>query len=378
MINENDRAKVLNKKIVFIITGLTIGGAEKQVCLLADKLAELGNSVSLISLGCKGVIYPTNRNVLVYELGLRKNIVSFISVYNRLRVIIKEMNPDIIHSHMVHANLFARILRLSVSMKCLISSAHSDNDGGGGRIFAYRITDRLSDLTTNVSKRAVDSFIRKKISKPGRIVPIYNGIDVNAFHFNPQSRALKRIEIGLNDETKLILAIGRLTPAKDYKNLLTAFSMLDFNEKIQLAIIGDGVLAEELKEFSLKLGIDKKVHWLGIQHDISGWLSACDLFVLSSQWEGFGLVIAEAMACQRPVVATNVGGVLEVVGDSSMLVPPSNPKELKNKIVEVLNYDESYLNNIVTIGRDRVVNNFSIDKVIANWLYLYDMFKLHK
>lgn len=359
------------KNIVLIITGLTLGGAEKQVCLLADKFVDLGHTVTLISLGVNGMVYPSNKCITIYELGMRKGVISFITTYIKLKNIIRDLQPDVVHSHMVHANILTRLLRLSIPIKNLISSAHSNNDGGFFRILAYRITDHLANISTNVSQGAVDSFIKKKATKPGRMIPMYNGIDLKRFSFSHSARERKRKELNIDDHIRLVLSVGRLTAAKNYKNLLLAFSMLNNHTNIHLAIIGEGDLDNDLKEFSLRLNIKNKVHWLGLQHDIPDWLSACDVFVLSSQWEGFGLVIAEAMACQRLVVATNVGGIMEVMGNSSLLVPSSNPDALRTKIFEVLNYDIEYKNNLVNIGRSRIEFYFSIDKLIQKWLSLY-------
>ena len=272
---------------------------------------------------------------------------------------------------MFHANIFSRLLRLFVKMPVLICTAHNKNEGGKLRMFIYRITDWLATISTNVSQEAVDAFIEQKATKPGRMLPFYNGIDTGLFSYRETARKIKREQINISNDTPLILAVGRLTEAKDYPNLLRAFSNLNAPVQPKLVIIGDGEEKENLQRLSKELNVSDNVIWLGICHDVQDWMSACDLFVLSSAWEGFGLVVAEAMACERVVIGTNSGGVSEVINKYGLIVPTENTPMLTSAIKRYLSLSDNERNIIGKQARCHIVDNFSLDNISQEWLNLY-------
>ncbi|MBN3136691.1 glycosyltransferase [Pectobacterium punjabense] len=357
-------------KVVQLITGLGMGGAENLVCNLSDSLINNGCDVYIVSLTGEQFVYPEN-DIKIISINMEKSFLGGVRGYFKARKIISELQPDVLHSHMYHANILARLLRLSLFIPRLICTAHSNNEGGRLRMLIYRLTDFLADISTNVSQQAVDSFIEKKAAKPGRFLPVYNGVNVEYFSYSESSREIKRKELGLNDSEPLIMAIGRLEEAKNYPNLLKAFAALNLEVKPILAIIGDGTLKEELQKLALQLGIADRVHWLGIQSNIPQWLSASDVFVLSSSWEGFGLVVAEAMACSKLVIATDCGGVKEVLGNSKWLVPSNEPERLGLGIKCILSLPDEEKKLIIACNRKRIVENFSLHNIVQTWLSLY-------
>lgn len=253
-------------KIVLIITSLGMGGAERQVCDLIDLFVKKGHDVLLICLTGEILNRPQSSSVTVVSLNMRKTLFGLINSYLKARKLIKKFNADIIHSHMIHANLFARLLRLSVYMKKLICTAHSSNEGGKLRMLAYKLTDNLCDLNTNVSEKAVNISIKRGASKPNRIIAVYNGIDTSKFQFNSISRIKLRSKLGLTEDTSLILSVGRLTEAKDYPTLLTSFSQLFVTKPNSLlAIIGIGEELVNLRSIVSSLGINNKVLFLGLR-----------------------------------------------------------------------------------------------------------------
>ncbi|MBB6663357.1 glycosyltransferase [Proteus mirabilis] len=362
-----------NRNLLFIITGLGVGGAEKQVCLLADQFAQLGNKITIISLADKEILVkPQNKNIKIVSLNMKKNIFSFLITANKLKNIIKNEKPDVIHSHMIHANIFTRLVRIFVKIPVLISTAHNTNEGGKLRMFLYRITDNLATISTNVSKEAVNSFIAQKATTPDRMITVYNAIDTNLFSYNELAREKKRSEINLDDNTPIILSVGRLTKAKDYPNLFHAFSNLNLSKRPKLVIIGDGEEKENLQQLAYDLKISKDILWLGIRHDVSDWMSACDLFILPSAWEGFGLVVAEAMSCKRLVIGTNSGGVGEVINKYGLVIPPKNSIALASAITQCLSLPEQERNSLGILARKHIINTFSVEKISQQWLALYN------
>ncbi len=358
-------------KIVMIITGLGMGGAETQVCNLANAMADLNHDVTIISLANIQEVQPDEK-VNVYTLNMGKTIPGFIKAYLQCRKLIKAIKPDVVHSHMVHANIFARLLRLTLPIPRLICTAHSTNEGGKARMLAYRLTDRLADISTNVSQKAADIFIQSKAARREGMIAVYNGIDTNRFAYSSDARIRLRNQLQIAEDTQLLITIGRLTPAKDYPNLLNAFAKIDPAHNAKLAIVGEGPLKSELQTLSHQLGISDRVYWLGMQQNVAEWLSAGDVFVLSSEWEGFGLVVAEAMACGRVVVATDAGGISEVMGSSEFLVPIKDPARLQQKINAALNLSPEEKANIAVSNRKHVVELFSLPVITQRWIAIYE------
>jgi len=359
-------------KIILIITGLGMGGAERQVCDLADEFSDQGHQVMLVSLTGSAVNRPQSIAVKLVELEMAKNPFGFIKAYQSARSLINEFKPDVVHSHMVHANIFSRLLRLTTHIQKLVCTAHSTSEGGRGRILSYRFTDRLCDISTNVSQEAVDAFVQQGAVPAGRMVAMHNGIDSENFRYNSINRKRLRAELGLAVHTPLLLAVGRLTTAKDYPNLLAAFSALPpIFDVAQLAIIGVGEDEENIKTRVIQQGLSNRVHFLGLRRDVNEWMSAADVFVLSSAWEGFGLVVAEAMACERVVVATDCGGVKEVVGDAGFLVPPKNSEKLASAMIAALELSLEARAHFGYLARKRVEDNYSLSSVSERWLKIY-------
>lgn len=359
-------------KVSLIITGLGMGGAERQVCDLADQFTAKGHKVLLISMTGETVNRPLSSKIDVSELNMAKTPIGFIKAYWQARQLIKQFKPDVVHSHMVHANLFSRLLRLSVRIPKLICTAHSTSEGGRGRMLAYRITDKLCDISTNVSQEAVDAFFAQGAVAKGRMLAMHNGIDTERFTFDINHRIRLRIELNISEEIPLLLAVGRLNVAKDYPNLLLAFHhIIKAGSLAHLVIIGVGDEETKLIKMVAELGLCKRVYFLGLRHDVHEWMSAADLFVLSSAWEGFGLVVAEAMACERLVVATDCGGVREVVANCGVLVPPKNSTELARALTDCLSLSAEQVKEQGRAARQRIVEHYSLKSQAANWLRLY-------
>jgi len=365
-------SKKVQLNILLVITGLKIGGAEGMVCDLADHFSSNKHKVMIISLSGEAMRLPKMTNISLLQLNLSKNLLSLFKGMNAMRTAIIAFSPDVVHSHMVHANIMSRLLRLVAPIPKLVCSAHSNIEGGLLTTSAYRITDCLADLTTNVSKAAVDGYVSKGLVSKRRAVVMYNGIHIEKFRFNSGVRFEKRSEIGVGESEKLLIAVGRLVKEKDYPNLLRAFSILRYSDKdYRLAIVGYGPLQQSLIECCDNLSISPFVHFLGHRDDVAEWYSAADLFVHSPIVEGFGLVVAEAMACERPIVSTDCGGVKEVLSEFGFLVPIGDSKKLASAILEAVDENEELK---VTKGRNArkyIVENYSLPVIAEKWLSLY-------
>ncbi|WP_210449782.1 glycosyltransferase [Vibrio crassostreae] len=358
-------------KIILFITGLGMGGAENLVINLADSYFEAGHEVKIIYAFKNQVVFTRNTGIEVISLNVN-HYWDFLGACYRFQKIIRKFKPDVIHSHMYHANILARLSRPFYKVNRLISTAHSINEGGKLRMLFYRATDLFADVTTNVSQEAVDSFIMKGAVKRNKIKVVENGIDTNKFVFSSDARLNYRRNLQVNSHHKVILAIGSLREAKDYPNLLHAIKSIHVKrDDIQLKIIGHGPLLSELKQLVSELQLDEVVEFLGVSFNIPEYLSSCDCFVLSSCYEGFGLVVAEAMSCERPVVATDCGGVREVIGESGFLVRKQDNAQLAKAIENVLNMSDIGLKEMTVNSRSRVIEKFSLDLTASKYLKLY-------
>jgi len=359
-------------KILYVITGLSQGGAERVVCDLADEMFVRGHIVKIAYLTGEVLTKPMHQEIDLIKVGLKK-LVSLPIAYLKLANIIKIYQPDIVHAHMVHANILTRLVRLVIPIDKLICTAHSNNEGGTLRMLTYRTTHKLATVTTNVSQQATRAFESKHAVPLNGMRTIYNGINLNKFNYDPTARYTLIKELKIDDSCKLILAVGRFTEAKDYLNLIRVIHLLkkEVDYSFKLLIAGDGLLREQIENMISELQLQNQVILLGRRDDIPKLMSAADLFVLSSKFEGFGLVVAEAMACKCLVVATDCGGVTEVLDNKEFLVATENADELKSKIKYALSISHIYKNIVIQRNLKHVQDNFSLDNIVEKWISLY-------
>ncbi|WP_431223023.1 glycosyltransferase [Serratia sp. L9] len=351
-------------RIDYVITGLDIGGAEFQIVALVERLAQRGHDVRVISLtpplAFQERLSAAGIPLCSLEMHSAKHLPFALW---RLRKLLKESPPDIVHGHMVHANLLVRLVRILVPNLKVICTAHNTREGGKLRDWAYRLTNPLSQLNTTISEAATRRFTEEKVFPREKTRTIFNGIDTDKFH--PANQ---------RDEKAgpfRWLAVGRLMEQKDYPTLITAFSHLP---QSKLLIAGQGKLLSALQRQVKDLGLEERIDFLGVRHDIDELYRQVDGFVLSSEWEGYGLVVAEAMASELPVVVTDSGGPGEIVGregKAGLLVPIKDPQALASALaaIEALPFKERE-----TMGkqaRQQIQERFSLNQIVTLWEQIY-------
>ena len=351
-------------KILYVITGLGLGGAEKVVCDLADQMILKGHDVKIVYLTGSVLVKPISSGVelLPLHLNAASNVFSALRKYKK---IISDFSPDVIHSHMIHANIFARLNHLSFKYIRLICTAHNSNEGGRVRMLAYKLTNFLSNLNTNVSQEASESLISKGAFNKNNLITVYNGIDLNKFNFFNKDK---------NSNELSFLSVGRFNKQKDYPNLFQAISILKntINKEVKFYIAGDGELRPQLEQLIVDLGISDCVVLLGKRTDIPNLLNKADYFVLSSKYEGLPTVVIEAMACGTFVIATDCGGSAEIMGDTGILVPPQNSEALAEAIKQAVGKTPLEIQENNLKARQRVEELFSLERSVQNWLKLYE------
>lgn len=352
-------------KILYVITGLTLGGAEKVVCTLADEMVKRGHEVKIAFLKGRVEVFPQNKEIELINLELNSTL-SFLKASCKYKKLVKDFMPDVIHAHMVHANIFARINQIYHIKVTLICSAHSSNEGGKIRMLAYGMTNFLSHLNTNVSIEATEAFIKKGAFNQKNIVTVYNGVDL--IKFNNKGTVIEK------KNKKVCLSVGRLNVQKDYFNLLNAITLIDkvILNDVEFHIVGEGELRCEIEQKIKELNLEDKVTLLGMRSDIPDLLNNADFFILSSKHEGLPTVLIEAMACKCFVIATDCGGSAEIMQHTGILVPKQDHHALADALNRAFNLDQQCIiqNNIA--ARKIVESKFSMENSVNQWLGLYE------
>ena len=365
-------AATQTKSILFVVNCLDVGGAEIQVMRLAEGLRRRGWSVSVVSMLPPALYEQLQESgVQVYSLKMRPGVPNPAALL-RLRRIVKRIRPDMVHSHIVHANILTRLTRLIAPMRVLVCTAHNIREGGMAYNLAYRCTDWLADLTTNVSQAAVDRYVQIRAAPAERIRFVPNGLDISRFRCDPASRDRLRRELGIADQF-VWLAVGRFREQKDYPNMIRAFAASDPTHKSVLMLAGAGETQDDARRLVDSLGLSDRVRFLGVRDDTPDLLNMADAFVLSSAWEGMPLVLQEASACALPIVATNVGGNAEVVRDgvSGFLVPPRDDANLAGAMIRMMDMTPAGRKAMGNAGRTHVASFFDIERVLDRWEKIY-------
>lgn len=356
-------------KILYVITGLGLGGAERVVANLADEMYKRGHKVKIAYLTGDVKVKPKTKNIEIIYLGL-EGWSSFFSASQKYRDLINSYKPDVVHSHMVHANIFTRLNRILKKIPKLVCTAHSSNEGGKIRMLAYKYTNFLSNFNTNVSQAATEAFIKSGAFTRDNIQTIYNGIDLDKFNcdnkrdINPSS---------FNSSEVNFLSVGRFEKEKDYPNLIKAVYLVKkiYHKPIKFYIAGEGRLRPLLENLIEKMQLSNDIILLGARADIPELLNQSNFFILPSKYEGFGLVVAEAMACKCFVISTNSLGPAEIMGDTGILVEPQNPAKLADAILYALTLSPEIIQENNERARIRIEELFSLEKSVETWLDIY-------
>jgi len=354
-------------RILYVLTSLGVGGAEKQALALAERMARRGHSVAILGL------MPMLQDewpaaVPVVRLGVKKTLLSVIAGLGRASRFVRAFQPDLIHSHSFHSNLFARSLALLSPRLAVISTVHNVYEGPWPRMLAYRLTDGLSRSTVAVSHAAAERFVRLKAIPKNKIRVIANGFDTTEFAPSSERRGATRSTMAAASAF-VWLAAGRPVPAKDFPNLLQAFCLVRAQfPGAQLWIAG---AAEDRQTAADQITGGPNVRWLGLRRDMPALMDAADGFVSASAWEGMPLAVGEAMAMEKPVVATGVGGVRELAGNAGTIVPAKNPPALAEAMIAVMRQTPETRVHLGRAARQRVIEEFGIDRAADSWEALY-------
>lgn len=370
------------KKIVYLIRR-TVGGMQTH---LLDLIRGIKNGQFEVV-----VVAPPNprlRERLV-ELSVRlveldiddkvKPYKDFRTVLS-LKKILREVKPDIFHIHGNKSALVGRFAaRLSGLSMVTIVTVHNflvyQEKGLLKRIlasWAERVLARWTDLIIAVSEGLKQSLVSVEGIPAGKIVVIPNGISLKENKDYKVDEGLKK-SLGIGEGDTIVGTIGRLVWWKGHKVLIEAASLLlEKYPKLKVIIVGDGPFREELEQKIKQLKLEERIKLLGFVDDIGPYLSLFDVFTLPSLKEPFGIVLLEAMAAKKPIIATRAGGVPEIIedGKTGILVEPSNSKELA-KAIDTAVSDNSLMKRFVEKAYRVVLEKFTIETMVERTKEVY-------
>ena len=371
------------RKILFVATGLGVGGAEWQVVALARRFQELGSGVAVVTLIEPGPLKEelAKSGIAVMSLGMKRGIPGPGALWKLARIVRRE-KPDVVHSHMFHANIVARASRLLWRDVPLVCTIHNVNEVSASstkwnektwRDDAYRWTNFLASRTTAICETAVRRYVDVGAFQPGQIDAVVNGIVVSKFARDAVAGEKLRRELGL--EGKIVgLMVARMEPPKDQALLIRAWAeALKKNAALHLVMVGDGTARAGLETLAKELGIERHVSFMGIRKDVNAFMSMADFFLLITIMEGLPLVILEAAAASLPVIASITGGIPEAVmeGRSGFLVRPGDLAQLTETIGMMGSLAPAGRAAMGAAGREMAVTRFDLDVVVQRWLAIY-------
>ncbi|RGV50992.1 glycosyltransferase [Bacteroides intestinalis] len=356
--------------LLYIITGLGIGGAEIVTINIANEMCKRGHKVSLLFLtGNNRLSYLIDKNIIILGGGMKKNLYSLIKMLFLAKRYVSVFHPQVVHSHMFHANIFSRILHAFNHSFALITTEHNKNIGSNVRMFFYRLTDWLSDINTNVSNEATTYFINQNVFSPKKTFTVYNGLALEKFGRNELLGECIRKQYGISSNEFLFLNVGRLTEAKDQINLIEAFSMLYIKYNwVKLLILGEGELRRKLEILIHKYKLNNNVFLAGAHSNVIDYYSAANCFILSSAWEGLPMTIIEAKAASLPIISTMVA---QEIVDPAYVVPIRNSIELMRKMEVVVLMSPKQLKYIGEKNKHESTI-FDIEAICDKWEYYYN------
>ena len=319
----------------------------------------------------------------VQVIQMRKRAGHDINFYRRLRRVFRRLRPDIIHSRNLAA-LETQLCSLGISGVIRVHGEHGreigDLDGGNRKYLLLRRFMRLFIHRYIAVSQDLENWLIKRVRvKPGRVTQIYNGVD----HMRFRPRNVKPLPLlpahwREHDDTLVVGTVGRLTPVKDQQLLLRAAARLRstnpvMGNRLRVILVGDGPLRQELEGLAARLSLDEIVWFAGARQDVADILQLMDLFVLPSLGEGISNTVLEAMASGLPVVATAVGGNLELVENNvtGSLVPVGNESALCDALIENLS-DAGERARRGESARHFVQSNFDWERTVAAYVGVYD------
>ena len=264
---------------------------------------------------------------LIRDLRPVSDLIAFCAL---LRIIRRE-RPHIVHTHTSKAGILGRWAAWFCRIPVIVHTPHGHVFWGyfgplQTRLFILfeKWTARITDAIVTLTPQEREDHLRFHVAPEGRFTVIHSGVDLESFLSDRLQGEEAKTVLGIPPEITVIGTVGRLTAVKGQEVLIRAASeLIRRGERVFLVLLGGGELRRELEELSFRLGISEQVRFLGWRTDVARIMAACDIFCLPSRNEGMGKVLVEAMALGKPIVASDIGGIKNIVspGENGLLVP---------------------------------------------------------
>ncbi len=374
-------------RILRVIARLNIGGPARHVILLSARIDPARYSTLLVtgheapsegnmsSLAKSVAVEPRVVAGLGREISLWRDLLAWFRLY-RLCV---RYRPHIVHTHTAKAGVLGRLAARAAKVPVIVHTYHGHDFQGyfsplKTRLFLAieRWLGRSTQRLIAVSEAVCQDLLQLGIGTPESLVVIPLGLNLDPFLRCEDLRGQLRAELGLQPDTPLVGIVARLVPIKAHEVFLKAAAKVCARfPQSRFLLVGDGERLAELQLLVERLGLRDRVLFLGWRQDLDRVLADLDLVVLTSRNEGSPVCLIEAMAAARPVVATRVGGVADVVDDgiTGCLVDADKPEDVANAIVELLG-DENRRRAMGEAARQRVPR-FGIDRLVSDMDRLY-------
>lgn len=377
-------------RVLRVIARLNMGGPAKHVGILSGRRMEARGYETLL---VHGSLAPGEESLQEFAEGEGAELVSLPDLVQPIKPgsdqralrelsgLVRRFRPDVVHTHTAKGGFVGRAAALTTRPRPLIVHTYHGHvlEGyfGRGKTAVYRGLEKaaghVSDRLIGVSQATVDDLIRLGVAPRDRFRVVPLGLDLDPFTgIDPAPDLQARRDLGIESDDVLFSFVGRIVPIKRVDLLLEALAIARGNgTRVQLALAGDGEIRTQLEEMSRRLGVGDSVHFLGYRRDLTSIAAASDAVILSSDNEGTPVSLIEASAAARPVVATSVGGVREVVtGETGILVPPDDAGALADGI-EQLAADPALRAAMGGRAREHAVSRYSAGRLVDDIDSLY-------
>ncbi|MCH4873234.1 glycosyltransferase family 4 protein [Pseudomonas sp. TMW22091] len=376
-------------KIVHVIVGLNVGGAELMLYRLCSALSSGSDDehmvISLTSLGEVGSLLQA-RGITVVPLGM-SGVTSALHGLIKLVRELKHAKPDIVQTWMYHADLLGGVAARLVGVRKIIWGIRTtDINKGGGKltILVRKICSWLSASVPTVIICAAQAS-RKAHSAIGyasnRMIVVPNGFDMGALVASEQDRQALRMAYGVEHNELLIGSLGRFHQVKDHSTFIHAAGILAKKfTHVKFLLVGRDVDINNLQLMSniKSTGYEERFILLGQRQDVAICLKAMDVFCLHSYTEGFPNVLGEAMSMGLPCVTTDVGDAAFLIGDNGLVVPPQAPVELSTALAHLIELSPEERREIGQGAYQRIVDNFTMKCAELRFKEIYDALNLNE
>jgi len=363
--------------ILFVVDGIEFGGGERVFLQLASRL---GTFYKIHFAASPGGVFEQKvkeHNVDFFPVDMGRQI--SVKPIWQLKDIVASKDIHLIHSQGARANFFARVAGRLAGVPhnvCTVATLIENFYVSPARKRIYRMIDNLFqryvDTFIVVSDALQETLLQNYSIASNRTCRIYNGIDLKKFSPDTYNRNLRK-EWKISEAVPLIGSIGRLVWEKGFEFLINAApGVLRAVPDAKFLIVGEGPLKEQLIVKSEQLNVRDRIVFAGFRNDIKEIIAALDLLVIPSLSEGFPMVILEAMAMEKPIIASCINGIIEQItdGENGVLVSPKDHNALTKSILKLIQ-DKELSKKLGIAARKKVEQEFSVEKMVAETEKVY-------